>query len=170
MYAQSTGTRFWSRPLRWPLARPKDTGQLLRPDELWDLHGTTLFALACTLLGDEPAALRAVTWAMVDLYSRSDELSDVPRGEALRAAAGAVYLRCQDVLTDPTMRRTMTLPPLMALLGEIAQGQRGALALCGFGGHSYRQAATLLELPPEMVAHLLTSGLQELGRLAAAER
>jgi len=72
------------------------------------------------------------------------------------------------MLTDPSIRRTMTVPPLMVWLGELASRQRGALGLCVFGGHGYRQAAHLLDLPPSAVARLLTSGLQELGGLSTA--
>lgn len=77
-----------------------------------------------------------MTRAMVDLYSGSDAVPDVPQGEAFRVAAGCVYMRCHCVLADHTTRRTMILPPVMVYLGEIARGQRGALALCVFGGHS----------------------------------
>ena len=125
-------------------------------------------ALACTLLGDESVALRAVTLGMVDLYAPSDADAAITVDESLIAAARCVYGRCHAILADSSSRRTMSGPPLMVWLGELALSQRGALGLCVFGGHDYRQAAHLLDLPPDVVARLLTSGLQELGRLAAA--
>ena len=72
------------------------------------------------------------------------------------------------MLAKDHIQRTMTVPPLMVWLGQLARSERGALGLCVFGGHDYRQAAGVLDLPPEAVARLLTAGLQELGGLAAA--
>lgn len=138
MSAELNGTAFgaWSQRGRLALVHPSGGG--LPPEELWDLHGSALFALACALVGDEPTALHAVTWAMADLYSHFDAVPDIPQGEALREAAECLFMRCHAVPADTHVRRTMILPPLMVLLGEIACEQRGALALCAFGGHSYR--------------------------------
>lgn len=167
--AELNGTKFWARSKRGPLHLVHTSGGTLPPEELWDLHGSALFALARALIGDEPTALHAVTWAMADLYSHSDTVPDMPQGEALREAAERVFMRCDALLADTHTRRTTILPRPMVWFGGIEGGQRGALALCVFGGHSYRQAAALLDLPPDVVAALLTSGLQELTRLAAAD-
>ena len=40
--------------------------------------------------------------------------------------------------------------------------QRAALGLYKYGGHTYRQAAELLDLPPERVARLLCDALRSL--------
>ena len=132
------------------------------------MHGIPLFALACTLLGDERKALRAVTSGMVDLYAASDAGPARAVDESLQAAARCVYKQCQAMLAEDHIQRTVTIPPLMVWLGELACSQRGALGLCVFGGHDYRQAAHLLDLPPNAVARLLTAGLQELAAIAAA--
>jgi DNA-directed RNA polymerase specialized sigma24 family protein len=63
--------------------------------------------------------------------------------------------------------RTLRLPPSMVWLGQLAQLQRACLALCLFGGHTHREAASLLGVPSMTVAGLLTSGLKDLGLLAA---
>lgn len=137
------------------------------PEQFWDLHGTSLFSLARALLGDEAAALRAVSLGMVDLYSGSDAQADESPAVTLAAGAGCVYNRCYAGLSEPPLGRTMTVPPLMFWLGELARGQRSALALCVFGGHTYQQAATRLDIPDEEAANLLRSGLHDLYRLAA---
>lgn len=143
-------------------------GRGVRPDLLWDLHGAALFTLACAMLGDESAAMRAVSLGMMDLYTPSDpEPDDID--ETLQGAACRVHSRCRAMLAGPPMRRTITLPPLMLWIGEIAAAQRSTLALCMFGGHTYRDAAGVLDLSPEVVADLLTSGLTELGQRATAE-
>lgn len=138
------------------------------PEQFWDLHGTLLFSLACALLGDEAAALRAVSLGMVDLYSWSDAQADESPEVTLAAGAGCVYTRCYAGLSEPLLGRSMTVPPLMFWLGELARGQRAALALCVFGGHTYQQAATRLDIPAEDAANLLRSGLHDLCRLAAS--
>lgn len=51
MSAQVNGTKFRTRSPRRPLVLANRAGRTLPPEELWDLHGNTLFALACALLG-----------------------------------------------------------------------------------------------------------------------
>ena len=41
-------------------------------EKVWDRHGGSVYALACALLGDEAAAVRVVTLAMVDLALSTD--------------------------------------------------------------------------------------------------
>ena len=155
--------------LRRPwLALANRSDQGLPPEQLWDRHGTQLFALASTLLGEERAAVRAVTLGMTDLYTPVDADPDSAVDESLQTAARCVYGRCHAILAESSTRRSTTVP-LMVLLGELAENQRGVLALCVFGGHDYREAAHLLDLPPAAAASLLTSALQELGALAAAQ-
>lgn len=83
MSAELNGTAFgaWSQRGRLALVHPSGGGP--PPEELWDLHGSALFALACALVGDKPTALHAVTWAMADLYSHSDAVPDIPQGDTL---------------------------------------------------------------------------------------
>ena len=57
--------------------------------------------------------------------------------------------------------------PVMVWMSQLARVQRASLALCVFGGLTHREAAALLDVPPSTVADLLTTGLRELGRLAA---
>jgi hypothetical protein len=131
---------------------------------LWDRHGRAVHALACALLGDEDAADRAVALGMTDL-ARSTERVSVDN--ARRLMARYVYRRTQDLAgRTPT---TLDLPPVMVWLGQLAHLQRASLALCVFGGHTHREAAGLLGVPPATVAELLTAGLRELGRLATPE-
>jgi hypothetical protein len=130
--------------------------------DLWDRHGGSAYSLACALLGDDAAASLAVTRAMADV-ARSPV--NVSADDAQRFLAQRVYARCQALASDTP--RTMVLPSTMVWLGELANLQRACLALCVFGGHTHREAADLLGAPATTVAALLTSGLQELGRLSA---
>lgn len=134
----------------------------LGPAEVWELHGTSVYALACALLGGEKAAVQAVTLAMVDLARATDT---VPARDARRVLARHVYVRSEE-LVDETFR-TLDLPPAMVWLGKLAPLQRACLALCVFGGHTHQQAAELLGVPPMTVAELLTAGLRDLSGLAS---
>jgi hypothetical protein len=129
-------------------------------EDLWDRHGRSVYALACTLLRDQEAATQAVRLGMTDLAHSTDSVS---AKEARRSMARHVYWRSQGLASQTP--KTLHLPPAMVWLGQLAQLQRACLALCVFGGHTYQEAAGLLGVPPNTVAELLTAGLREVGRL-----
>ncbi len=148
-----------------PLPRVKSeakAGSAPDPEKVWDRHGGSVYALACALLGDEAAAVRAVTLAMVDLALSID--ADSPE-DILGFLSRRVYRHSLEVPVGSSDRPG--LPPLMGWLSRLAQLQRACLALCVFGGLTHREAADLLGVPPSAVAELLTTGLRELGHLAA---
>jgi Sigma-70, region 4 len=156
-------TAHWPLALRErPRGRPGSATVALQLEDLWDRHGRSAYALACTLLGDEAAATLAVTRGMTDLAHSTKSVSAT---DARRALARHVYRRSQELV--PQTSRTLRLPQAMVRLGQLAQLQRACLALCVFGGHTHREAAVLLGVPPMTVAELLTSGLREVGRSAA---
>jgi len=132
-------------------------------EDQWDRNGGSAYALAYALLGDEVAAAEAVTRAMADL-ARSNR--GVSTEEARRSLARHVYLHAQEPAGETS--GAVQLPPVMVWVSQLARLQRASLALCVFGGLTHREAAALLDVPPRTVADLLTAGLRELGRLAAA--
>lgn len=142
-------------------SRPDSLSAELQLEDLWDRYGRSVYALACTLLGDDLAATRAVTLGVSDLAHATESMSDE---DARRSMACRVYRRSQELASQTS--RTLALPPAMVWLGQLAQLQRACLALCVFGGLTHREAADLLGVPPTTVAELLTAGLRELGRLA----
>lgn len=143
-------------------SEPESTCTALQLEALWDRHGKSVYALACALLGDETAAAQAVTLGMTDLARSAGSVST---NDARRSWARHVYWRSQELAGETS--RTPHLPPAMVWLGQLAQLQRACLALCLFGGHTRREAADLLGVPPATVADLLTAGLREVKRLAA---
>jgi hypothetical protein len=156
-----------ARRLEAPAARPRPTSEAgpgTAPDleRVWDRHGGSVYSLACALLGDEAAAVRVVTLAMVDLALSTDGES---HEDTLDFLSRRVYLHSQDVSVAPSS--SPHLPPVMGWLGQLAHLQRACLALCVFGGLTHREAADLLDVPPSTVAELLTAGLRELRHLAA---
>jgi DNA-directed RNA polymerase specialized sigma24 family protein len=142
-------------------SRPDSLDAEPQLEDLWDRHGRSVYALACTLLGDEEAATQAVTLGMTDLAHSTERVS---AKDALCSIARHVYWRSQEL--SGATSSTLHLPPAMEWVGQLAQLQRACLALCVFGGYTYREAADLLGAPPTTVARLLTAGLREVGRSA----
>lgn len=147
-----------------PDSAPESVRTALQVEELWDRHGSSIYALACTLLGDETAAAHAVTQGMTDLARSA---GTAPNNDTRRSWARHVYWRSQELAGQTS--RTPHLPPAMVWLGQLAQLQRACLALCLFGGHSHREAADLLGVPPMTVADFLTAGLREVERWLPTE-
>ena len=175
--SRASGANRWTRRRRAEFARarplalrdhpqsgPEDRTDALQLEDVWDRHGRSVYALARALLGDEAAATQAVTLGMSDL---AHSIESVSAKDARRSLARHVYWRSQDLTADTA--RTLHLPPAMVWLGQLAQLQRACLALCVFGGHTHRETAGLLGVPPMTVAELVTAGLREVGRLAAVE-
>lgn len=136
----------------------------VQAEDLWERHGRSAYAIACVLLGDAATASQAVELAMADL-AQSGGLESAR--DAKRSMARHVYRRSQDLPAD--LSRTLPMPPAMVLVHQLSQLQRACLALCLFGGHTYREAAALLGVAPSTAAALLTSGLAELGHPATKE-
>ena len=134
----------------------------LKLEDLWDRHGGSAYALACALLGNEVGAAEAVRLAMADVASSI-------RGMSTQDAPGClvrhVYRHTQESAGETP---GAVLPsPVMVWMSQLARVQRASLALCVLGGLTHREAAAVLDVPPSTVADLLTTGLRELGRLAA---
>ncbi len=55
-------------------------------------------------------------------------------------------------------------------LDALPDKERAAIALCLYGAHTYQEAADLLALPAEAVAHLLSLGLRKVGPLLEASQ
>jgi DNA-directed RNA polymerase specialized sigma24 family protein len=146
----------------WRVVEPRS--RRAAPGELWDRHGSSAYALACALLGDEAAAAEAVRLAMADLVRSTHVLTD---DQARRLLTRSVYRHAPEHAGKPA--DDGSLPRPMVWLSRLARLQRASLALCVYGGLTHREAATLLGVPPATVAELITAGLRELGRLAAAD-
>ena len=148
-----------STPMATPDA-PDGTGADAWAEDLWTSHGQVVYSMACALLGDESAAMRAVALGMLDLV-RSDAAS---ADDTVAALTRHVYRRSTELAAVPAV--STVLPPAMAWLAQLARLQRAALALCVFGGLRYTEAAELLGVTPLTLAGLLSSGLAEVQRLS----
>jgi DNA-directed RNA polymerase specialized sigma24 family protein len=105
------------------------------------------------------AAAEAVRLAMLDL---ARPVGEGPLEAAWTSLARDVYRHSQSLQVEPST--STQLPVIMVRLSRLARLQRASLALCFYGRMTHREAATLLDVPPNTVADLLTAGLRELGR------
>jgi hypothetical protein len=132
-------------------------GEPMTPEDLWDRHGGSLLALARTLLGDTSAAQRAVASALTTLYQ---EQGEPEAGQALQAAARCVFahseaMRSRTSLVAFETTRTSGTSPFR----RMALNQRRILALCVYGGHTFRDAAAVMGISDDTAARLISTGL-----------
>jgi DNA-directed RNA polymerase specialized sigma24 family protein len=146
-----------------PTDRLEQACRKAQAEVLWERHGRSAYAIACVLLEDAAPAARAVELAMADLAQSAVRES---ARDARRSMARHVYRRSQELSADTSL--TTPMPPAMVWVNQLGQLQRACLALCLFGGHTYREAAALLGVAPSTAAALLTSGLTDIGRTAAS--
>lgn len=133
-------------------------------ERTWDLHGSALYSLALSLLGNQRPAARAVTRGVVEVLDTTAH----PEPELLRRPlSGAVYRQCEQADATVGETRPDHLSALLTWLADLTAHQRAVLVLCTYGGHSYREAAEVLDLSPTEAAGLLTSGLRRLRERAS---
>lgn len=123
---------------------------------LYDRYGQQLYAVATTLTGDPDLAEQIVMQAISVHGDGQTDLRD------LSAAVWVAWLCWAPADGTDGASQPSSLPTLTSQLHALPDDQRVALALCRFGGHTYRQVAELLELPAETVARLLGDALRAL--------
>ncbi|MBC7595007.1 MAG: hypothetical protein H7288_13890 [Kineosporiaceae bacterium] len=137
-------------------------------DALLDSYGPALFAVACVLIHDP---MRAEKLVGQTILASDDGFLRRPKVDSCvvaRRLAAQVYRRY--FCADPHASGSITVlatddSPYGALhwdLRALTDDHRAALALCKFGGHTYRQAAVVLDLPASHVAELLCEALRQL--------
>ncbi|CAN5517395.1 sigma-70 family RNA polymerase sigma factor [soil metagenome] len=151
--------------------------------EIYDRHGTDVHRLAQRLRGRD-AADDIVQDVFLRLWRKPGSF-DPARGSLRSFLMLQAHGRCVDLIRSDNARRTREStiavdqqsrqPPvdelaLARLAGEHAwrllsglrEGERAAIVLAFFGGHSYRQVAVLLSQPEGTVKNRIRSGLRRL--------
>lgn len=131
------------------MTRAESRRQLART---FDRHGPDLHAVATLLTPDPELARRLVVLALAD-SEPTDELPDL---------STVVVRGWIDGHPEQVETITPAQPSIVDRVHELSAHERASLALCRFGGQTYREAATTLDLRPSEVATLLTSGLRSL--------
>lgn len=135
--------------------------RMRRAAKLFDRHGTALHTIASVLTTDP---LHAETLVIDAISSQiAPPLTDQnTKQRSVRELAAAVYVAwsCRPAPPDP-VGPTGIKPPSTTLtaLRRLPEDHRAVLALCTFGGHTYRQAAAVLGLPDTKIAELLCEAL-----------
>jgi RNA polymerase sigma-70 factor (ECF subfamily) len=152
--------------------------------EIYRRHADTCYALARRVLNDRTLAEEVVQELFVRLW-RTPERFDPARGtlrsfllaqvhgrsvDLLRAEVARRGREERDALRMPTAnddleRAVLDLTEAEAVRGALAnlsEGERSAIELAYFGGHTYREVATLLEQPEGTVKSRIRSGLLRL--------
>jgi RNA polymerase sigma-70 factor (ECF subfamily) len=159
----------------------RDQGALA---ELYIRHGVAAQSLARRVLSDRVLAEEVVQEVFLRLW-RQPERYDAARGPLRSFLVAQVHGRAVDVLRAENSRRSRELRDafrsprsddtlereVIALqtgdavrraLATLSDGERLAIELAYFGGHTYREVAVILEEPEGTVKSRIRSGLQRL--------
>jgi len=143
-------------------------------NELYRRHAAPCLGLACRVLSDrtlrtwrdpgrfDPARGSMRSFLLAQVHGRS---VDLLRAEsARRAREEREALRSPDVDLD-LEREVMQLTEAEAVrhaLSTLSDGEREAIELAYFGGHTYREVAVILEQPEGTVKSRIRAGLLRL--------
>jgi RNA polymerase sigma-70 factor, ECF subfamily len=151
---------------------------------IYQRHADTCYALARRVVNDRTLAEEVVQELFVRLW-RAPERFDPERGSLRSFLLAQVHGRAVDLLRSEVARRgreardagrTLTseddleravldlteAEAVRTALATLSEGERQAIELAYFGGHTYREVATLLEQPEGTVKSRIRSGLLRL--------
>jgi RNA polymerase sigma-70 factor (ECF subfamily) len=166
------------------LAVAVSAGDRLALAELYSRHGGPCFALARRVTSDPALAEEVVQEVFLALWRQPDRF-DPDRGSMRSYLFAQAHGRSVDLVRAESARRVREerdalrrptadadLERAVAGLGEaeairralarLSEGEREAIELAYFGGHTYREVATLLEVPEGTVKSRIRSGLLRL--------
>ncbi|MGQ0830239.1 MAG: RNA polymerase sigma factor [Microthrixaceae bacterium] len=152
--------------------------------EVYRRHAGAVFALARRLLGDRALAEEIVQEVFLRIWN-SPEKFDHERGSLRSYLLAQCHGRSVDLLRSETSRRLREERDLrrtaesgydlahevvdlavaervQEALHTLPQGERDAIALAYFGGHTYREVAEMLEEPEGTVKSRIRAGLKRL--------
>jgi RNA polymerase sigma-70 factor (ECF subfamily) len=153
-------------------------------EEIYTRHGGPCFALARRVTADRVLAEEVVQEVFLALWRRSDGF-DPDRGSMRSYLFAHVHGRSVDLVRAETARRAREqrealrrpesdtdldravadlaeAEAIRRALADLSEGERDAIELAYFGGHTYREVATLLEVPEGTVKSRIRSGLLRL--------
>ncbi|MDZ4827800.1 MAG: sigma-70 family RNA polymerase sigma factor [Actinomycetota bacterium] len=152
--------------------------------EVYRRHAGTCLALARRVLSDRTLAEEVVQEVFVRTWRRPERF-DHERGSIRSFLLAQVHGRSVDLLRAETSRRAreerdalrdpgrdddlelevlqlVESEAVRAALATLSGGERDAIELAYFGGHTYREVAVLLEQPEGTVKSRIRSGLLRL--------
>ena len=159
--------------------------------ELYRRHAGAVFALARRLLADRTLAEEIVQEVFLRLWNDPDRF-DPARGSLRTYLLAQCHGRSVDLIRSESSRRRREEKELVltaeggydlerevwdmavgdrvkSVLRELPDGEREAILLAYFGGHTYREVAELLDTPEGTVKSRIRAGLKRMrGELATA--
>ncbi len=155
--------------------------------EAYRRHAGASFGLAQRITGDRALAEEVVQEVFLRLWNQPDKF-DAERGSLRSFLLAQTHGRSVDLVRSESSRRAreerearmtaesgydlerevwdLTLAEhVREALAELNDGERSAIELAYFGGHTYREVATMLDEPEGTVKSRIRSGL---GRLRGA--
>jgi RNA polymerase sigma-70 factor (ECF subfamily) len=159
--------------------------------EIYRRYGSAVWALARRVTNDAQAAEEVAQTVFLNLWT-APERFDAQRGSLRSWLLAQAHGRSVDIVRSEAARRRrqdreaqLAVPPsaevetavhAAALADEVRRaveglppGERDAILLAYFGGHTYRETARLLGQPEGTVKSRIRSGLQNLRRTLDAE-
>jgi RNA polymerase sigma-70 factor (ECF subfamily) len=167
----------------------RDEGSLAT---LYQRHGAAVWGLARRVTGDPQAAEEVTQTVFLELWSNAGRY-DPARGALRSWLLAQAHGRAVDHVRSEAARRRRqdrdarlsAVPPsaeveiavhaaalavhVQRAVDGLPPGEREAILLAYFGGHSYRETAQLLDQPEGTVKSRIRSALQNLRRTLAAE-
>ena len=152
--------------------------------EAYRRHAGAVFALARRLLVDRTLAEEVVQEVFLRLWNRPEKF-DPERGSLRSFLLAQTHGRSVDILRSEVSRRQReqrdarataeaeydiehavvdltVAEEVKAAMSILPPGERAAIELAYFGGHTYREVATLLDEPEGTVKSRIRSGLRRL--------
>jgi RNA polymerase sigma-70 factor, ECF subfamily len=151
---------------------------------LYERHGRHVFALARRLLNDAAAAEEIVQEVFLRLW-REPMRFDPERGQLRSFLFREAHSRSIERMRSETARgkrqdryenepsgqvadvelealSILRSEAVRAAVEQLSEGERDAITLSYFGGHTYREVATMLDLPEGTVKGRIRAGLTKL--------
>lgn len=155
--------------------------------EAYRRHGGAVHALACRVLGRGPQADDVAQEVFVELWRRPERF-DPARGTLRTYLMTIAHARAVDLLRSESARRAReersaretatagydiehhawdlaVADQVRAALADLPPEERRAIELAYFGGHTYREVATMLGQPEGTVKSRIRTGLRRLRAL-----
>lgn len=152
--------------------------------EVYRRHGGAVHALASRILGRGPQADDVAQEVFLDLWRRPERF-DPSRGTLRTFLMTMAHARSVDVLRSESARRAReerstretatagydiehqawdlaVAEQVRAALGDLPADERRAIELAYFGGHTYREVATILGEPEGTIKSRIRAGLRRL--------
>ena len=151
-----------------PAPEPTGSKASTLVEDVWELHGAALYALARVILNDAHDAERVVAQAILDACKPDHAAVDVDRRTLARYVLVLWARRRAELGGEQDIESTDLSG--VAVMSGLSYAERSAVAWGLLGAHTYTEIASFVGLPPREVAELMRSGLLRMRDVDPADR